>query len=357
MIGTPATAPTGTPGDEGRRQTPPRVAVVGAGAMGVVTGYHFHRAGAEVTFVVRPERLGRTPASFALYSYDDGSLEDFTSFNVIAGPAALDAIAPEFVVLTPDGAALADAAGRGMLRELGAAVRDQDAVVVVGAVGIGVRDLVVAETELPDDRVVAGLFAMLAHQVAGFDLPVHPPTDAALLARADFAYRHLNEGGFLLETRNARAAEQFVRLYDRCGIARCFTATPEHFAMMIHESAPINLLVGLGRPVADIAAKDADLWALTTEAMRAILGLAEHGEAGSEAARALTAESVLAGQKALEAAARPLDYAAFNAGHHGAKVHAADVAMMRGCIARGEAEGRDMTAVRQLLQRLAPAAA
>ncbi|MGV6873232.1 2-dehydropantoate 2-reductase N-terminal domain-containing protein [Pseudochelatococcus sp. B33] len=341
---------------DSRSAARPTVAVVGAGAMGVVTGYHFHLAGAQVVFVVKPERLEDTPSAVTLYSYDDASLKDFLSFDVIGGPRGLGGIAPDFVILTPDGAALASEAGRAMLRELGEAIRDRQSIVVVGAVGIGVRDLVIAETALSDDRVIAGLFAMLAHQVDGFDLPIHPPTDAALLAQADFAYRHLNEGGFLLETRHPRVAAQFVQLYDRCGIARCFTATPEHFAMMIHESAPINLLVGLGLPITDIAAEDGELWTLTIDAMRAILGLSEHGSAGALAAKALTSESVLATQRALEAAASPLDYVAFNARHHGVKVHAADVAMMRGCIAQGEAEGRDMTAARQLLRRLASAA-
>lgn len=347
MTGTPDSHESGaTPDSDLQRPSPTSVAIVGAGAMGVVTGYHLHLAGADVTFVVRPSRLNDTPSSYALYSYDDGSLKAFSSFTAVPGPKALENNAPDFVILTPDGATLASEAGRAMLRELGAALRDKQTTLIVGAVGIGIRDLVIAETSLPGNRVIAGLFAMLAHKVEGFDLPIHPPTDAATLAQADFAYRHLNEGGFLLETRNARAAEQFVQLYDQCGIAKCFTTSPEHFALMIHESAPINLLVGLGRAPDEVAAEDPDLWALTVDAMRAIRRLSEHGDAGKDA---LKSDAVLEGQKALEQAALPLDYTAFNARHHGAKVRAADVAMLEGCIARGENESRDMASARQLL--------
>ncbi len=354
MASTRGDAPSSEPGtNAGSEQTRSKVAIVGAGAMGVITGFHFHLAGTEVTFVVRPEQLGDARSSFVLYSYDDASLKRFSSFSVVGGPKDLDGGHIDFVILTPDGAALASEGGRAMLRELGDALRDHSAVVVVGAVGIGLRELVIGETGLAGHRVIAGLFAMLAHPVEGFDLPIHPPTDAALLAQAQFAYRHLNEGGFLLESRNPRAVEQFVKLYDRCGIAKCLTATPEQFATMIHESGPINLLVGFGnRPNSAALVEDEELWSLTIESVRAILGLSEHGEAGSQAARALTSEGVLAGQKALEAAALPLDYAAFNARHHGEKVHAADVAMLQGCIVRGEAEGRDMTAPRRLLERL-----
>ncbi|EOX6785735.1 ketopantoate reductase family protein [Pseudomonas aeruginosa] len=335
-------------------QTSSNIAVIGAGAMGVVTAYHLGLAGAKVTFVVRADRLPGFPRQFALYSYDDASLKEFASFSVVGAAGDLSGGDFEFAILTPDGAALASDQGRAMLRALGAALRDQKTVVIVGAVGIGLRDLVIAETGLPEDRVIAGLFAMLAHQVEGFALPVHPPTDPALLDQADFAYRHINEGGFLLETRNPEAAERFVQLYDRCGIAKCFTTTPEHFAMMINGSGPINLLVGDGiTPDVEASEEHRELWTLAIEAMRAIRGLSEHGEPGAASAESLTVESVLAGQLALQTAALPLDYPAFNALHHGVKVRAADVAMVEGAIAKGEAEGRDMKAARGLLNRLA----
>lgn len=41
-----------------------KVAVVGAGAMGVVTGHHLHLSGAEVTFVVRPSRAREMPGAY-----------------------------------------------------------------------------------------------------------------------------------------------------------------------------------------------------------------------------------------------------------------------------------------------------
>ncbi len=350
----PATTLAQEPGSHGPigPRNPPTVALVGAGAMGVVTGYHLHLAGAKVRFVVRPERLRSIPQRFALYSYDDASLHEFDSFAVGGEASELEGGGIDFVILTLDGAALAGSDGRATLRVLGQALRKQATVVIVGAVGIGLRDLVIAETGLAEDRVVAGLFAMLAHPVAGFDLPLHPPTDPALLEKADFAFRHISTGGFLVETRNRQAAERFVQLYDRCGIAQCLSAPPEHFAMMISESGPINLLVGNGvRPV--LSSPEAhEVWSLAVEAMRAIRGLSEHGEMGTAAAQALTVEDVLAAQAALEKAALPLDYPSFNALHHGVKVRAADIAMVEGAIARGEAEGRDMSAARRLLERV-----
>lgn len=49
---------------------------------------------------------------------------------------------------------------------------------------------------------------------------------------------------------------------------------------------------------------------------------------------------------------RPLDYQAFNRFHHGGKVHAQDVSALRDCLADGQRQGRKMTALKTLLDRL-----
>ena len=38
-------------------RSPSKVLIVGAGATGLVAGYHLQLAGAEITFLVRPKRL------------------------------------------------------------------------------------------------------------------------------------------------------------------------------------------------------------------------------------------------------------------------------------------------------------
>jgi hypothetical protein len=47
----------------------------------------------------------------------------------------------------------------------------------------------------------------------------------------------------------------------------------------------------------------------------------------------------------------PLDLQGFNRYHHGGKVNAQDRQHLRGCIAYGEAEGKTMAALKELLQR------
>jgi ketopantoate reductase len=56
----------------------PSVCIVGAGSMGVSTGYHLSLAGAAVTFLVRPHRQEQLSRPQVLYSYDDHSLKTFS---------------------------------------------------------------------------------------------------------------------------------------------------------------------------------------------------------------------------------------------------------------------------------------
>lgn len=330
------------------------IVIIGAGVMGVLTAHQIRRAGADVTLWVRPARLAQTPPSYRLYSYDDGSLHELSGHRVIAHPDALAGAEPSFVIITLDGHALASDDGRALLRAIGDTVRASDAVVVVGSIGAGTRELAVTASGLPEHRVVSGMLAMIGHATRGVSLPLHAPTDAARLAQADFAFRHLNEGGFLLEDRNPEASARFVALYDRGGLARCFVAPPEAFAMMTRDIFPVFIAAELaGWPRAEQLIADTKLWSLAVEAVRAIRGLAEHGETGRQAAATLTADGLATLWRGLEQAALPLDFAAFNAYHHGHKLKEADLMLLQQLIARGKGEGRDMGAVAELLSRLA----
>jgi NADPH-dependent 2,4-dienoyl-CoA reductase/sulfur reductase-like enzyme len=51
----------------GNGQQTPRILIVGAGAMGLVTGYHLQLAGAAVAFLVRPARALEMSRSQVLY--------------------------------------------------------------------------------------------------------------------------------------------------------------------------------------------------------------------------------------------------------------------------------------------------
>jgi hypothetical protein len=98
--------------------------------------------------------------------------------------------------------------------------------------------------------------------------------------------------------------------------------------------------------------RDAELWSLAVTAVKEIQSLSIHGEAGQKAARETTAAGLAASLAAWEKDTLPLDLQEFNRYHHGGKVNVQDHQLLRDCIAYGEAEGKQMTALETLLQRV-----
>jgi ketopantoate reductase len=97
----------------------PSVCIVGAGSMGVSTGYHLSLAGAAVTFLVRPHRQEQLSRPQVLYSYDDHSLKTFSGYELLTDPAELAGTSFDFLVITLDGAALRAEAGQRLVDEIG----------------------------------------------------------------------------------------------------------------------------------------------------------------------------------------------------------------------------------------------
>ncbi|MGQ0530037.1 MAG: 2-dehydropantoate 2-reductase N-terminal domain-containing protein [Panacagrimonas sp.] len=56
---------------------PPSVMIIGAGAMGMVAGYHLALGGTGVSFLVRPGRCAAFAAPQDLYCYDDHQVKRF----------------------------------------------------------------------------------------------------------------------------------------------------------------------------------------------------------------------------------------------------------------------------------------
>jgi ketopantoate reductase len=62
----------------------PQILIVGAGAMGLGTGYHLQLAGTAITFLVRPARMLEMSRRQVLYSYDDATLKTFADYRLIS---------------------------------------------------------------------------------------------------------------------------------------------------------------------------------------------------------------------------------------------------------------------------------
>jgi ketopantoate reductase len=171
--------------------TIPSIGVVGAGSVGVNTAYDLLRAGAKVTFLVRPHRQEQLSRPQVIYSYDDNTLDRFSGYDVITDPADLSALQLDFLIVTLDNASLRAEAGRTLVKEIGRAFRATKTGVILNAVGLDVVRWFLAESGLPEDRVAIGNTGALIHEVAAADLPVDTSVDADLLAQADYAVKHL----------------------------------------------------------------------------------------------------------------------------------------------------------------------
>jgi hypothetical protein len=331
-----------------------RVLIVGAGAMGLVTGYHLQLAGAEITFLVRPTRIEALSKPSTLYSYDDATLKRFDGYKLISQASEAQDIAYDYVLLTLDNVASHSVEGVALLAELGTVTRDTSAMVISGGIGFELRKHVVETMGIAEEHVMSGALGNLAHQVAPAKLPIHPPTDPDVIAQADIAYRHNNIFGFFLEDRFPLPAARFAALFDASGVSKCAVFSAAGMEVMTLTIFP--MFAGselMGWPKAADLPNDAETWELTIAACREVASM-YLGDNIDEAGLPMTSgEGIVAHMMNYEEEALPLDLHAFHAFHHGGKVAAQHIKLMRDCIAAGEAMGKPMAAMKTLAALLA----
>ncbi|MCX7864817.1 MAG: hypothetical protein N2423_07270 [Novosphingobium sp.] len=329
----------------------PSVLIVGAGALGVVTGYHLHLAGARVSFLVRPGRLPALAEPQRLYCYDDHQLKVFSDYRAFASVDEAAAGDHDWVIVTMDGATCRGEEATALLRELGAAMQGGKGVAVIS--GVGVRDHCRDVMGLADERVIEGTMGLLSYQTDRVTLPLNPPTDPDKLAQASFAYHHMGRNpGFMIVNRPGTVARAFAALYDRSGVSKC-RIVPERLYRTFTSSifAVMAMFDLAGWPQARDMAKNRELMALGAAAMREIMRLPEHGIMGWIASLMVSPGRLAKNNLRMEQLCLPVDYSAFNKFHHGGKVREQDMGVLRRCLASGKAQGRSMPALEELLGR------
>jgi hypothetical protein len=257
------------------------------------------------------------------------------------------------LIVTLDGFTTRTPEGTALLKSIGDAIGETSTEVIIGGVGVGLHDYYLRTMAFPANRILNGALGMLCHQVANFKLPLHVPTDPVLLSKADVAYRHIHKTSFLQDDRFPEAAQRFAAIYDLSGVSSCQIMKRQEFAMMMKFMFPVFAVSGLlGWPQAKDLGTNKELWALAVRSVQEIQGLEEHGVAGKAAQAATTTDGLLKIWSSLEQAALPLDFAAFNKFHHGGKVWAQDIELLKDCVKVGEQEGQPMSALKELLNRL-----
>jgi hypothetical protein len=327
------------------------VLIVGAGALGIVTGYHLQLAGAEVSFLVRPGRLDALAEPQVLYCFDDHELKRFSGYRAFGSVAEAMDRDYDFVIVTMDGATCRGAEATSLLAALGDGIRKGKSVAVIS--GVGVRDHCRDTMKLPDDRVVEGTMGLLSYQTDRVTLPLNPPTDPQKLAKASMAYKHMGKNpGFMVVSQPAKAARDFAELYNRSGVSKCAVFNGKLFAMFASSIFVTMATFDLaGWPHADVLARNRDLMMLCSKATKEIMRLPEFGLAGKIGSLFMSPGMIAKNNAKMERDCLPVDYSAFNQFHHGGKVREQDIQVLRNGLASGQAHGRAMPALSELLRR------
>lgn len=330
----------------------PSVCIVGAGSMGIVTGYHLALAGAEVTFLVRPHRREQLSRPQMLYSYDDDTLKTYSGYELLTDPSQLASTSFDLVVITLDGAALRAEAGQKVVDELGRALGGTSTGVILGSVGIDLRSWFLQRSGLSEDQVANGVLNLLAYEVPPASMPEHSDVNADLLSSADYGYRHATAFGFTVDDSAPDVSQRFSDLYSSSGVSQCSAIPADEYRVSVGIFPALVAWELLGWPAAaDIDPAD-ETWQLGIASTREVQRLSAFGPAGLAASEQTSAQSILQVFRAMERDVLPLSLAAFNAYHHGGKVNAQDHMILREAQNRGRAEGADMPALRQLIARL-----
>lgn len=329
----------------------PVVLIVGAGALGITTGYHLALAGADITFLVRPARRDALKSPQLLYCYDDGQLKEFAAYEAVGSVEEAARKPCDFVMVTMDGATCRGEEATRLLATLGEAIRAGSATVIV--CGIGVRDYIRQVMALPEERVIEGTMRMLSYQVDRVTLPLHPPTDPGKLAQASMAYHHVGGiDGFMLAAEPVGPAKDFVELYNRCKVSRCQTVKQQLYTMFTRTAFPTFAIFDMaGWPDAETMSRNRELMSLCCRAIKETMRLPEHGWPGKLGGLVMNRRLLSRMNVKTERDALPVDYQAFNQFHHGGKVREQDIQVMKQSIESGRAQGRSMPALEELVRR------
>lgn len=331
----------------------PQVLIVGAGSMGLIVGYFLTRAHAQVTYLVRPDRAEDLDRTQTLYCYDDNSLKHYHSYKIITDPSQIGDQSYDYAVIALDAFTLKAAAGKALVETIGGKFRDTTTKILLGSVAIGIREWFLETSGIKGDYVTLGLIPIHAYQTDRAILEVHAPTNPALIVQADLAYTDRMGAGFIALDTAPDVAKGFTELYNVCGVSTA-SVVPEKDTLTNVDSLLAVMAASelVDWPsLADLPSHK-ELWAITTAAVKEIRALSLHGEPGQRAADSTTEESLASSMKVWEKSMLPFDLQGFNQFHHGAKVNRQDRLHLRTCVELGEAEGKPMTGLKELLQKV-----
>ncbi|KAH8654161.1 hypothetical protein BGZ61DRAFT_374005 [Ilyonectria robusta] len=330
-----------------------RILIVGAGSMGVIVGYHLSLAGSNVTFLARPYQIQALERPQTLYCYDDNELKEFNGYNWITDPTRIIGADYDYIFVTLDGASLRNETGQRLVKTIGEAARGTNTKVILGSVFINLRSWFLQISGIGDEQIINGFLAIHAYSTKAVTLPTNSPTDPDLISEADLAYSDRLGQGLVLDDSSPGVANGFAEIYNASGVSSCVILPAVELALLSNPMFAVFAACELTNwPKFRDISSEGELWSLTVAAVKEIQRLSIHGEPGQQAARQTTEDEFAASLAAREKQMLPLDWQAFNRYHHGAKVNAQDREHLHACQEIGETDGKPMSALRELLQRV-----
>lgn len=329
-----------------------KILVVGAGALGLTTGYFLQRGGAAVEFLARPHRADDLARPQQLFDYRTGENIQFSNFGVHTDPNTAVASAPDWIFFTLDGALARSDQACQTLASLGQVVANANTRWVICGVGVGLREHIVQNAGLKDDNVYQGTMRAFAYQTQHEGTPQPASEHVSHHNQADIAFAMPAAGpGFFLGSESSACIDELTATFERGGMG-CALLAPHLYSMGTNLFFSFTVAAELDgwRGIDDLVANK-PLWRACCKSQREIMRLSQWGLTGKIAALVSTNKKIRTQLIDNETAMRPMDFMAFNRFHHGGKVVEQDTQILQRCIDIGVSEGRSMTASRWLLDQ------
>ncbi|KAH6611687.1 hypothetical protein C7974DRAFT_407189 [Boeremia exigua] len=330
-----------------------KVLVVGCGAVGLSQGYHLS-AGADITYLVRPSRKSAFAPPKRLYSYRDNQVFIFSSYHVIESVSEVSGESFAFILDTLDGHTARSEGGVATIQSVGNLINEPqnaDCFVVYDAVSLDMEEHYARNLRIAPSRLFLAL-SLLAHQPSS-DISIPTSASKDLIAKSDLLYidNPPNVGLMAFNTRPA-LLKKLQAIYHVNGniTVKSIPAFTAPWAPLIIAVQLVSWnLDGFG-PFQRFRA-NSELWQMMLRAQHEVLNLPRFGWTGWVMSWVLGSWVTEKMNLSLIKGAKPLDYAEFNAFHHGRKVSRQDRAILEDLLSEGEKEGRKMPALRYLVRR------
>lgn len=331
----------------------PKVLIVGCGAVGLSQGYHISHS-ADCTYLVRPGRKPAFEPPKHLYSYKDDTLHEFSSYRVIESVSEVKGEEFAFVFDTLDGYTARSESGTATIRSVGELLKEPqnaNSFVVYDAAGLDIEEHYLSTLGIARSRLLFGV-SLLAHQPTP-QIPIPETANKSLASKADILYSTPSAGVILVVMNTqpslTKKLEAFYDVKGKQGIQRA----PGFLAPYVVPLSMLQLVAwnidGFG-PFKQFRA-NTELWNLMLRAQTEILNLPRFGWTGWLLSFVVGDWFAVQMHAPFEVNAKPLDYARFNAFHHGGKVAKQDRRMLENVLSEGEKGGRKMPALKEIIKK------